>query len=38
MIFSAKNQTAKKPSAKADRLMKIPRNKQKEKNPVSFTR
>ena len=37
-IPSAMDKTNKKPMAKAERLTKIPRNKHKEKNPVSFTK
>ena len=36
-MVSAKNQTSMAPTAKADRLIKTPKNKPKEKKPVSFT-
>ena len=38
MIHSIKLQTNRNPKAKADRFTKIPKNKQKEKNPVNFTK
>ena len=37
-IFSTKNQTNRKPIAKAERFIKTPTNKQKEKNPRSLTK
>ena len=38
IIPSMTFQTNKKPSAKAERLTNIPKNKQKEKNPINFTK
>ena len=37
-MVSAKNQINMAPTAKADRLISMPRKRPKEKNPISFTK